>query len=162
MEMDWWETKSMFEGVEITATPARHFSGRGLVRNRTSWSSFVLRSISINVFVGGDSGYDQSFKKIGETYGPFDLVILESGQYDKKWPQIHMAPEEAVRASVDLKGSVLLPVHWGKFTLALHPWREPILRVLEEAKKLEVKVVTPMIGEPMRIRDPTATEQWWN
>jgi L-ascorbate metabolism protein UlaG (beta-lactamase superfamily) len=162
VEMDWWQTKQIFDDVEIIATPARHFSGRGLVRNRTLWSSFVVRGRNLNIFIGGDSGYDKTFKKIGDCYGPFDLVVLESGQYDLKWPQIHMAPEEAVQACVDLGGDVLLPVHWGKFTLALHPWKEPVVRVLAEAKRRNVKVATPIIGAPIQIRKPQATNAWWD
>jgi L-ascorbate metabolism protein UlaG (beta-lactamase superfamily) len=161
VEMDWWEHRSVFDGVELVATPARHFSGRGLVRNKTLWSSFVIRSGDFNIFIGGDSGYDASFKKIGDAFGPFDLAILESGQYDKKWPQIHMSPEDTVRASLDLKAVTLLPIHWGKFTLALHPWKEPISRVLNAAEKEKVTVVTPMIGAPLRIHGRHEVQPWW-
>lgn len=161
IEMDWWQSRTISDTIELIATPARHFSGRGLIRNKTLWSSFVLKTNDVSIFIGGDSGYDQSFKKIGERYGPFDLVILEAGQYDKKWPQIHMAPEEAVYAAIDLKGKVMLPVHWGKFTLALHPWTEPIVRVLIEAQQRNVMVATPMIGETMSLVKEPPIKKWW-
>ena len=161
VEMDWWESHAVSDAIKLIATPARHFSGRGLIRNKTLWSSFVLKTNDVSIFIGGDSGYDESFKKIGELYGPFDLVILESGQYDQKWPQIHMAPEEAVYACVDLKGKVMLPVHWGKFALALHPWTEPIVRVLKEAKQRNVTVATPIIGETMSLLKEPPTKKWW-
>jgi L-ascorbate metabolism protein UlaG (beta-lactamase superfamily) len=159
-ELDWWET---FEenGLTFTATPSRHFSGRGIKRGQTLWSSFVLQSKHYSIFLGGDSGYDSHFRTIGEKFGPFDLAILESGQYNRMWPHIHMMPEETVQAAVDLKAKVLLPVHWGKFVLAMHPWTEPVERVLVKAAELSVKVVTPLIGEPMAVGENFETKRWW-
>ncbi|RAV99101.1 MBL fold metallo-hydrolase [Pseudochryseolinea flava] len=162
VEMDWWESLEIFQNATLTAAPARHFSGRGIVRNKTLWSSFVLETPDLKLFIGGDSGYDQSFKKIGDKFGPFDVAIVEAGQYDVKWPQIHMSPEEAVQASLDLRARVLLPVHWGKFTLALHPWNEPIVRVMNEAAKRDVEVATPMIGERVYLKKISSLPQWWN
>ena len=130
IEFDWWEKKTALPGIELTATPARHFSGRGFKRNQSLWTSFVLHTDHHHLFLGGDSGYDPAFKKIGEEFGPFDLAILECGQYNEQWPFIHMTPEQTVQAAIDLKAKILLPVHWGKFTLSLHPWYEPILAVL--------------------------------
>ena len=132
-EMDWWQTNKMADDMTLTAAPARHFSGRGLKRYKTLWSSFILKTSSYNLYLGGDSGYDSHFKEIGEKYGPFDIAILESGQYNTAWPLIHMMPEQTVQAALDLKAKVLLPVHWGKFTLAMHPWNEPVQRVLKAA-----------------------------
>lgn len=116
-EMDWWQTNILGNDIHLTAAPARHFSGRGITRFKTLWSSFILKTNSHTLYLGGDSGYDTHFKVIGEKYGPFDIVILESGQYNTAWPFIHMMPEETVQAAVDLKAKLLLPVHWGKFTL---------------------------------------------
>ena len=135
-EMDWWESKQLEENISLTAAPARHFSGRGIKRGQTLWSSFILRTKDHNLYLGGDSGYDSHFKEIGDKYGPFDIAILEAGQYNTMWPLIHMMPEETAQAAVDLKAKSLLPVHWGKFSLALHAWDEPIKRVLEKAKSL--------------------------
>jgi L-ascorbate metabolism protein UlaG (beta-lactamase superfamily) len=160
-EFDWWETEEVFPGIHLTSTPARHFSGRGFSRDRTLWSSYVLKTKSHSIFIGGDSGYDKSFKEIGEKFGPFDIALLECGQYDVKWPLIHMMPEQTVQASLDLKASVLMPVHWGKFTLGLHPWKEPIQRALHQAEKLQVTVTTPMIGEPVVIGKALPSLRWW-
>jgi L-ascorbate metabolism protein UlaG (beta-lactamase superfamily) len=160
-EFDWWEGDTILPGLKLTCTPARHFSGRGFTRFQTLWSSFVLEAGGLKIFIGGDSGYDGSFKKIGDTFGPFDLVMLECGQYDKQWPYIHMMPEQTVQASIDLKSAALLPVHWGKFTLALHPWDEPVRRAAKSADELQVKMATPLIGEVMRIDSVKVGNRWW-
>jgi L-ascorbate metabolism protein UlaG (beta-lactamase superfamily) len=131
------------------------------VRNKTLWASFVLMFPDKRIYVGGDSGYDRHFREIGDKYGPFDIAMLESGQYNEKWPQIHMMPEQTVQASVDLKAAVLMPVHWGKFTLALHPWNEPVERVLARAEELKVKVTTPMLGERLVIGERLPEKKWW-
>lgn len=161
-EFDWWESDTVSSGVELIATPARHFSGRGFRGNRTLWASYVLKTGGLTIFIGGDSGYDSSFKTIGEKYGPFDIAMLECGQYDVQWPDIHMMPEETVQASVDLDAKVLLPVHWGKFTLALHPWRDPIQRAVMHAAKLNVNITTPRIGEPIILGQGWPGSHWWD
>jgi L-ascorbate metabolism protein UlaG (beta-lactamase superfamily) len=160
-EMDWWQPEQLQENISLTAAPARHFSGRGLKRAQTLWSSFILKTSNHNLFLGGDSGYDSHFKEIGEKYGPFDIAILEAGQYNVMWPLIHMMPEETVQAAIDLKAGSLLPVHWGKFTLALHAWDESIKRVLEKAKASNMKVYTPKIGEPLSPGNGFSTTNWW-
>lgn len=161
-EFDWWDSITLFDDFQLTSTPARHFSGRGFQRDKTLWSSYALITPEYRIFIGGDSGYDSSFKTIGEKFGRFDIAMLECGQYDKQWPYIHMMPEETVQASRDLNADVLLPVHWGKFTLALHPWSEPIRRALRHADKLGVKVTTPIIGEPIVLGNTLPFTQWWN
>lgn len=161
IELDWWETYSDND-LSLTTTPARHFTGRGIKRGQTLWSSFIVKTAAHNLFLGGDSGYDKHFKEIGEKFGSFDIAILESGQYNKSWPNIHMMPEETVQASIDLKAKILLPVHWGKFSLAMHAWNEPIDRVVKKANELKVKVVTPMIGEPVILGSSLPERLWWN
>jgi L-ascorbate metabolism protein UlaG (beta-lactamase superfamily) len=160
-EYDWWEGETLLPGINVTATPARHFSGRGFSRNKTLWASFVVKVDNYTIFVGGDSGFDQSFKNIGEKFGPFDIAMLECGQYDKQWPFIHMAPEETVQAGIDLKAKVFLPVHWAKFTLALHPWKEPIRRAVKHAELLNMAITTPKIGEPMVLTESLPVTRWW-
>ena len=160
-EFDWWQKEQVFPGFELISTPARHFSGRGFTRNKTLWSSYVLKTPSKKIFIGGDSGYDTSFSTIGNTYGPFDLTILECGQYDLKWPYIHMMPEETAQAAVDLKGNVLLPVHWAKFKLALHSWKEPVERLTKAAEQLNATVTTPLIGEVVDFKGSFPTNKWW-
>jgi len=161
-ELDWWQSAELDNNLKLTAAPARHFSGRGIKRAQTLWSSFILKSSKHNLYLGGDSGYDSHFKEIGEKYGPFDIAILEAGQYNTMWPFIHMMPEETVQAAVDLKAKSLLPVHWGKFTLSMHAWTEPVKRVLEKAKALNVKVITPKIGEAIPLISYKPSEHWWN
>lgn len=160
-ELDWWESVKLNGGFELIATPARHFSGRGFSRFKTLWASFVLKTPDRSIYMGGDSGYDDHFKAIGEKYGPFDIALLECGQYNKQWPLIHMMPEETVQASIDLKAKVLLPVHWGKFTLAIHPWNEPITRALKAADSLGVKIITPHIGEAVELSNMNSAKPWW-
>ncbi|XZF14254.1 MBL fold metallo-hydrolase [Chitinophagaceae bacterium MMS25-I14] len=161
-EFDWWESSEVLPGMQFTAAPSRHFSGRGVKRAQTLWSSFILKTPEYNIYLGGDSGYDSHFKEIGERFGPFDLAILECGQYNKNWPYIHMMPEETARAAADLGAKVLLPVHWGKFVLAMHPWNESIERVLKAADELGIKVITPMIGEPVELNKNWPERGWWN
>lgn len=160
-EFDWWEGGTVLPGIDLTSTPARHFSGRGFRSNKTLWSSFVLKTGGYTIFIGGDSGYDESFKEIGDQFGPFDIAMLECGQYDPQWPDIHMTPEETVQASIDLKAKAFLPIHWAKFTLALHPWKEPIQRAVKHAGKLNVSITTPKIGEPFTVGGTYPVERWW-
>ena len=147
VELDWWESYRANENIEFTSTPSRHFSGRTLKRANTLWSSFVLDLGNKKIFLGGDSGYDSQFKKIGEKYGPFELAILDCAQYGANWPYIHMVPEQTTQAALDLQAKVLLPVHWGKFALANHPWTEPIERINKSAEFLKVFVNVPVIGQ---------------
>ena len=166
-EFDWWDSKLVIDDtspqsqVQLIAAPARHFSGRSLTRNKTLWSSFILKTGGYSIYIGADSGYDSHFKTIGGKYGPFDIAILECGQYNEWWPYIHMMPEETVLASIDLKAKVLMPVHWGKFALGLHPWNEPVSRAVVKAKELHVQVTTPMIGEPVILDSSYPNEPWW-
>lgn len=160
-EMDWWQTKKMNSNMSITAAPARHFSGRGLKRGQTFWSSFILQTSKYNLYLGGDSGYDSHFAEIGNKYGPFDLAILECGQYNTMWRHIHMMPEETAQAAIDLHAKTLLPVHWGKFTLALHDWDEPVKRLLQKSKEFGLQLTTPMIGEPVIVNQHYPSSQWW-
>jgi L-ascorbate metabolism protein UlaG (beta-lactamase superfamily) len=160
-ELDWWESHAFTSEITITAAPGRHFTGRSVVRSKTLWSSYILKTNTHNLYLGGDSGYDTHFKTIGEKFGPFDIALLESGQYNTAWPFIHMMPEQTVQASIDLKANILFPIHWGKFALAFHDWDEPITRVLKKAKELDVKTTTPMIGEPLILSKFSETKAWW-
>jgi L-ascorbate metabolism protein UlaG (beta-lactamase superfamily) len=160
-ELDWHESAEKVAGLKLISQPARHFSGRSFKRSKTLWASFILKTKNFSIYIGADSGYDTCFKKLGEEHGPFDLAILESGQYNEAWKNIHMMPEETVQASLDVKAKMLLPVHWGKFSLSLHPWNEPIERVMQKAEELHVEVTTPMIGEPVIIGEKYPSSRWW-
>jgi len=160
-EFDWWQTETIASEIELTATPARHFSGRTFKRGTTLWSSFVLKLHGFKLFLGGDSGYGTHFAEIGSKYGPFDVAILECGQYGKSWPYIHMLPEETVAAAKDLAANVLLPVHWAKFELAFHDWDEPIKRLTKCALENNQLITTPLIGEPVILNSPYPNKTWW-
>lgn len=161
VELDWNESAALDSGFQVIATPGRHFSGRGFKRNQSIWCSFVLQTPSKKIFIGGDSGYDTHFSKIGAEHGPFDLALLECGQYNKSWKYIHLMPEQTVQAAIDLKAKTLMPVHWGKFALALHAWDEPIQRVTIDALRLNVPIVHPMIGETLDMDNFGVQQEWW-
>lgn len=161
IERDWYETAELGEGFVVNVTPGRHFAGRNFKRNTAIWASFVLKTPTQNLFLGGDSGYDSHFKAIGDKYGPFDVAILECGQYNEYWKYIHMMPEETVKAAQELKAKKLMPVHWAKFALALHDWDEPIIRVSEEAKKQNIPLITPMIGQKVNFEKEETFAEWW-
>jgi L-ascorbate metabolism protein UlaG (beta-lactamase superfamily) len=161
MEKDWNEHVELEEGFTVHVVPARHFSGRGFKRNGTLWVSFLLSTPATKIFIGGDSGYDDHFAKIGQQFGPIDLAILENGQYDKNWKYIHMMPEEVVQAALDLRAKYLLPVHWSKFSLANHAWDDPIRRVFKEAKLKNVSLVHPMIGDAVYLNQEGKPVAWW-
>jgi len=161
-DLDWFEEAHLDEGWQITATPARHFSGRGLKGNQTLWSSFVLVTPDYKLFLGGDGGYDKHFAEIGTKYGPFDLAILEQGQYDQNWNLIHMMPEEVFMAAAELQARKILPVHHSKFALANHPWDEPLNKISKNGQNSNIKVLTPQIGEPLFLNDSTQIfGEWW-
>lgn len=160
-EMIWGDIANPLPGVKFICTTARHFSGRKFKRNQSLWSGFVLETNNNKIYLGGDSGYEKHFKEIGEQYGPFDIAVLECGQYNEYWPNIHMAPEQVVQAAIDLKANVLLPVHWGKFTLALHNWDDPIKRVVKKATEEKIKITTPILGETIIIDEYYPDKPWW-
>jgi L-ascorbate metabolism protein UlaG (beta-lactamase superfamily) len=162
-EFDWWETTD-YKGLNLICTPARHFSGRGLTdRFSTLWSSWVIRTENTSIYFSGDSGYGPHFKEIGEKYGPFDLALMECGQYNELWSNIHMMPEETIQAGLDVKARKLMPIHWGAFTLAFHPWKEPVQRAYAEATRQNISFLTPEIGEITDIKNNTIpTKKWWD
>lgn len=160
-ELDWWQN-TMFEGIELIATPAQHFSGRGLTDDgKTLWASWVIRNQAHNIYFSGDSGYDTHFKAIGDKYGPFDIAFIENGQYNQRWRAVHALPEESVQAYFDLKAKRFFPIHWGMFVLALHSWREPVDELLKLSKEKGVNLVTPKIGEMVTVNDSYRNVEWW-
>ncbi|HDR7356254.1 MBL fold metallo-hydrolase [Bacillus wiedmannii] len=161
-EHNWWD-EIIFDNIKLVCAPARHFSGRSMTdRDCSLWCSWLILGQETKVFFSGDSGYAPHFKEIGDKYGPFDLTLMECGQYDLRWSAIHMLPEETVQAHIDVKGELLLPIHWGAFTLALHEWSDPIERVTKEAKRLGVKIVTPQIGESTTLKSTDyPSSDWW-
>ncbi|MBP2001985.1 L-ascorbate metabolism protein UlaG (beta-lactamase superfamily) [Paenibacillus shirakamiensis] len=161
-EHDWWE-ETEWAGLKFACTPARHFSGRSLNdRQHTLWASWVIQGEGTKLFFSGDSGYGPHFREIGERFGPFDLTLMECGQYDYRWPYIHMKPEETVQAQLDIQGKRMIPIHWGAFTLAMHDWTDPVERVIAEANKNQVVVCTPRIGEAVLSgSEEYPKSRWW-
>lgn len=164
IEKDWHETEILTDTLTLHTTPARHFSGRGLVRNNTLWLSFVLETKNLKLFLGGDSGYDSHFAEIGKKYGPFDLALIENGQYNLAWEAIHLLPEQFGKAVNELKAKRVFPVHSSKFILAQHPWDEPLNKVFEYHKTdgYDYSLISPKIGEKVMLDDKEQQfGEWW-
>ncbi|MGR8007136.1 MBL fold metallo-hydrolase [Streptomyces hypolithicus] len=169
-ELDWNETVKI-AGLSLTATPARHFCGRGL-RNQqhTLWASWAVAGPEHRVYHSGDTGYFDGFEDIGAEHGPFDATMIQIGAYSEHWPDIHMTPTEGVRAHLDLQGGSaqgpsagpMLPIHWGTFNLAPHPWAEPGEGTVAAARDAGARIALPRPGEPF---EPTAgtlpAAPWW-
>ncbi|MCC8402389.1 MBL fold metallo-hydrolase [Paraburkholderia sp. MMS20-SJTN17] len=160
-QFDWWEGTEV-EGIQFTATPAQHFSGRSLFDgNRTLWASWVIVDNDLRVFFSGDTGYFDGFSTIGERLGPFDVTLVETGAYDAMWPYVHMHPEETVQAHIDLRGRWLVPIHNGTFDLAMHRWQEPFERVTGLALARGVALSTPRMGERLDLNAVHRGDRWW-
>ena len=160
-QLDWWQQTSL-GGIRLVATPAQHFSGRGLRDgNSTLWASWVILAGDLRLFFSGDTGYHADFKTIGERLGPFDVTMLETGAYDAQWPEVHMQPEETLQAHLDVRGHWLMPLHNGTFDLAMHAWHEPFDRILGLAQRHGVALATPAMGERLSLAQPQAGERWW-
>jgi L-ascorbate metabolism protein UlaG (beta-lactamase superfamily) len=162
-ELNWWD-EIEWQGLTIASVPSQHFSGRGL-RNRdtTLWTGWVIFGEKNRIYTSGDGGYGPHFKQIGEKYGHFDLTLVEGGQYDKRWSSIHMMPEEAVQAHLDVKGKNMMLIHWAAFTLAYHGWTDPIERAIREAKERDVRLISPSIGETIVLNGSITVDDslWW-
>jgi L-ascorbate metabolism protein UlaG (beta-lactamase superfamily) len=165
-EFDWWQS-TRHAGVQLTATPAQHFSGRTLWdRNRTLWASWVIEAgqgeqVHERIYYSGDSGYFPGFKQIGDRFGGFDIALMENGAYDSHWPAVHMTPEESVQAFTDLRGKLLYVVHNSTFDLAFHTWRDPLDRVAALAQARGITLATPEIGEVLTLNRPRENKRWW-
>jgi L-ascorbate metabolism protein UlaG (beta-lactamase superfamily) len=159
-ELDWSESTRL-GALTITATPARHFSGRGLTRNHTLWASFSIAGPAHRVFHSGDTGPFAGFPAIGAQHGPFDLTLIKIGAYGETWPDIHLTPEQAVDAHAQLRGSTLLPIHWGTFNLAFHAWDEPAERVVAAAGAGGARLVMPRPGESIEPASAPPVQPWW-
>lgn len=162
-EADWYEKLDIGRGFAIHLVPARHYSGRWLTRNKTLWTGFVLESEKHRILFSGDTGYGPHFKELAQRFGSFDLVALDMGQYDSRWPYIHMNPEEAAQAAVDLHARALLPAHVGRFNLARHAWNEPFERISAASGNKPYRLLIPMMGEPLLL-DAKAHRfsKWWD
>ncbi len=162
IEKNWYEHVDLGADFSVTLTPARHFSGRLFKRNASLWTSFVLKTPTKTLFLGGDSGYSPHFKAVGEQFGPFDLAVLECGQYNPQWPYIHSFPEDLLIEAAELNARHFMPVHHSKFKLSNHPWYEPLQRVTTAAAKENRVVTTPKIGEQVNLDQlDKVWGKWW-
>ncbi|WP_216359350.1 MBL fold metallo-hydrolase [Sediminicola luteus] len=161
-EMDWGE-ETQYENVFMACTPAQHFSGRKISNwGSTLWASWVLEVEGTKLFFSGDSGYGPHFKQIGETYGPFDMALMECGQYNELWKEIHMMPEQTVQAAIDVGAKEMMPIHWGAFKLAFHTWDDPVLRASKRSEELQMPMIVPKIGQWFTFgRTADYQENWW-
>jgi L-ascorbate metabolism protein UlaG (beta-lactamase superfamily) len=160
IELDWEDSVSV-AGLRLTATAARHFSGRAFSRDNTLWASWLLAGPTRRVFYTGDSGYFDGYAAIGAAHGPFDVTLIQIGAYSSGWPDIHMTPEEGVATHLDLRGQLLIPLHWGTFNLSFHGWSEPADRLWLEAKARDVRLAVPRPGERVNVDAPPPVDGWW-
>lgn len=167
VELDWWESHTVGD-LTIVSTPSRHASGRQVFdQMRTLWTSYVLKGSQHRVFFSGDTGLFPGLHDIGERFGPFDLVMLEVGAYNRAWPDWHLGPEQALVAHDWLRGQVLMPIHWGLWNLAAHGWTEPVERLLLDPRAAHTALAIPRPGgsfEPAAVRAQGAGlhgERWW-
>lgn len=160
--MAWWEETTVGD-LTVGCTPARHYSGRSLDDQfATLWASWVFQDEYHKVFESGDSGYGDQYEKIHDKYGDFDFVMTDCAQYDVNWPEVHMFPEEAVQAVQSLGAKAAMPIHWGAFALANHPWDDSVERFVAAGEQAGLQIVTPQIGETMNLnRMESSMEHWW-
>ena len=161
-ELNWYESAKINSTI-FTAAPARHFSGRGLFdRNKTLWASWIIEKRNKErVFFSGDSGYGKHFKEIGLKFGEFDIAFIENGQYNEKWRDIHMMPEETVQAAIDLNARHFVPIHWGMFDLSLHKWSDPIKNSYKIAKEKNISIIPPKLGKIIEEKNKADYSTWW-
>jgi len=162
-ELDWWEETRVGE-VTLTATPARHFSGRSVVlhdQNATLWAGWAWNGPSHSVFYSGDTGLHPDFDIIGQRLGPFDVTLMETGAYNGLWADVHMGPEQAVLAHRMVRGKILIPVHWGLFDLSLHGWTEPAERAIAAAKRVGDRLNILRPGDSYDAADAPVIDRWW-
>ncbi len=163
VELDWWESTGVGE-IDITATPARHFSGRSLVmanQNKTLWAGFAMNGPEHRVYYSGDSGMFDEFTDIGERLGPFDVAMIEVGAYHRLWADLHLGPEQAALAAQQVDAKLMMPVHWSTFDLAMHSWTEPAERLIVEAERLDLPIAIPRPGQSVEPSAPPALARWW-
>lgn len=161
-EGDWNHEFRFEKELRVIILPARHYSGRLFARNRTLWAGFAILTPQYSILLSGDSGYGSHFAELGRAFKGFDLAIMDGGQYDPRWPYIHMTPEEAVQAARDAGASSLIPGHIGKFDIASHPWDEPFIRFVRAARDKGMPLLTPKMGEPVWLGEKNPDfSPWW-
>lgn len=162
IEKDWNEKIEISPNFTIFTETSHHESGRGFLRGKTLWMSYLIQTPDFKVYISGDGGYDERFKRIGEKFGPIDWAVMECGQYDKAWQSVHNLPEEVMKATLDLKAKNMIPVHHSKFTLGKHSWDEPLKKITQLSQNKPYRLVTPMIGEEVNLESNNQQfKRWW-
>lgn len=161
-EIDWWGQVDMGD-LSFIGAPTKYFSGRlgAISTMETLWSSWVIKSSENSVYLSGDSGYDTHYKEIGDKLGPFDVVFMDSGQYNERWRTVHNMPDEVIKGFNDLGGSYLVPVHWGMFNMSLHNWFDPAAEVTARSRQNDIQLITPRLGKLISLDDPPPFDEWW-
>lgn len=163
IERDWFSEINLDDNLTIHLLPSRHFSGRLFEKNQTLWASFAITTLHKKIFYSGDGGYGNHFAQIGKMFNGFDLAIMENGQYNTSWSQIHMMPEETAQATIDLQAQALLPVHCGKFSLSNHRWQEPFERIYIASQNKPYYLLTPQLGEIIDLNNMQKSYYpWWS
>ena len=160
-EFDWWQTQN-FGNTEITFTPTRHFSGRGLTdRFKSLWGGWIFKTVNENIWFSGDGGYGEHFKEVGKRFGAFDFAFMECGQYNDDWHEIHLFPHESVQAAIDAYAKKIMPFHWAGFNLSYqHTWTEPAEEFVKSAIKHQIDYAMPPLGKIFTV-DSVEKEKWW-
>lgn len=160
VELDWWEEEEVGE-IKLAACPARHFSGRSVFGDKTLWSSWAVVGPSHRVFFSGDTGFMNLFEKVGDLYGPFDVTFIKVGAYGRTWPDIHIDPHEGIILNKMVRGQLMMPIHWGTFSLSYHGWTEPAERLIVAAERSGTRIAIPKVGQMFEPASPPAVERWW-
>lgn len=161
-ELQWHDSVQFTDSLRIISTPAHHRSNRTFAQRKTLWSSYVIEADGHKIYFSGDTGYSPHFSLIGERYGPFDVALLECGQYNTQWSQSHLFPWQTARAARDLNARLTIPIHWAKFAESVHRWNEPVKKLVRSADSLQLAVHTPYIGQPYEIGQKVQKQEWWN
>ena len=161
-ELQWHESLPYTESLRIISTPAHHRSNRTFAQRKTLWSSYVIEADGYKIYFSGDTGYSPHFSLIGEKYGPFDVALLECGQYNTRWSQSHLFPWQTARAARDLDARLTIPIHWAKFAESVHRWNDPVKKLVRSADSLKIAVHTPYIGQPYQIGQKVEKQEWWD
>ena len=160
-ELDWWESTSVGD-VEVTCTPARHFSGRTLLdRDATLWCGWAMAGRDHRAYFSGDTAMFPGLEDIGKRLGPFDATMIEIGAYNAAWADVHLGPEQATLAHLAVGGGLMLPTHWGTFNLSLHGWTEPVERLMVAAQRHGIALAIPRPGESVEPASPPELIRWW-
>ncbi len=163
LEGYWYDTFNIENDVQVQILPARHYSSRLFGKNKTLWAAFAIMSPSEKIFFSGDTGYGDHILEIAQKVGSFDTVLIDCGQFNAKgWPHIHMLPKDVARSAEELGAKRLIPIHNGKFSIALHDWKDPLDQITEASQGKDYTLLTPLIGDIIELdTEGQIFSAWW-